>query len=445
MTALIARQNIDGSKPDTPSGVNVANLQLGLGNAWDCLQTLGVGVFSAIAGTSALTQANAGLVLIDASGGNVILNLPAASVAVGALFQFKRLDASTNSVTVNRAGTDTIDGATFLSIVAQQEFEQIRSDGTGAWKRLSTLANPVRVRNLISANDSLFRNRVINGNCFEDQRNSGVAQTFTAAAALAYCIDRFYAYCTGANVNGQQVAAADNTKRYRFSGAASVTGIGFGHRIEAANSLDLAGNTCTFSVKLANTLLGTVAWAMYYANTDDTFGTLAAPTRTFIASGNFTGVTGAEALYTAAAVLPAAAKTGVEIVLTVGAQTSGTWSIGEIQLEKGAIPAAAVSFERVDTALNRRRCQWYRRIATVSIRAWAPANGALFGYSVQFEPMRVIPTLAFGGVTSNFNVTSESVSGLAAPTVNSFSYQVTITAIGDAAVVNRIVTLDAEL
>ena len=51
MTALIARQYIDGSKADTPSGVSVANFQLGLGNAWDCLQTLGVGLAAVVAGT----------------------------------------------------------------------------------------------------------------------------------------------------------------------------------------------------------------------------------------------------------------------------------------------------------------------------------------------------------------------------------------------------------
>jgi len=51
-----------------------------------------------------------------------------------------------------------------------------------------------------------FKNRIINGAMAIDQRNSGAAQTITAAAALAYTVNRWYAYCTGANVTGQRVA-----------------------------------------------------------------------------------------------------------------------------------------------------------------------------------------------------------------------------------------------
>ena len=46
-------------------------------------------------------------------------------------------------------------------------------------------------------------NRIINGAMNIDQRNAGASQTITAAAALAYTVDRWYAYCTGANVTGQ--------------------------------------------------------------------------------------------------------------------------------------------------------------------------------------------------------------------------------------------------
>ena len=50
------------------------------------------------------------------------------------------------------------------------------------------------------------RNRIINGNVSVDQRNAGASQTFTAGGSVAYCVDRFYASCTGANITGQQVA-----------------------------------------------------------------------------------------------------------------------------------------------------------------------------------------------------------------------------------------------
>lgn len=200
--------------------------------------------------------------------------------------------------------------------------------------------------NLASVNGGAIagtRNRIINGGMAIDQRNAGASQTFTAAAALAYSVDRWYGYCTGANVTGQRVQGATVGQfRYQFTGAASVTAIGFGHRIEQLNSADLAGTTATLSVDLANSVLTSVTWTAYYATTADTFGTLASPTRTQIATGTFT-VNSTVARYSTNISVPAAATTGIEIVFTVGAQTSGTWTIGNVQLEAGSV---ATPYER---------------------------------------------------------------------------------------------------
>lgn len=200
------------------------------------------------------------------------------------------------------------------------------------------------------------RNRIINGAMSIDQRNGGSAQTFIAGAALAYSVDRWYGYCTGANVNGQQVQGASaGLFRYRFTGAASVTGIGFGQRIEQANSADLAGGTATLSVDLANSLLTTVTWTAFYANSADSFGTLASPTRTQIATGTFT-VNSTVTRYTTQINIPEAATTGIEIVFTVGAQASGTWMVGNVQLEAGT---AATPFERRSRGTELLLCQRY--------------------------------------------------------------------------------------
>jgi len=201
-----------------------------------------------------------------------------------------------------------------------------------------------------------FRNRIINGDMRIDQRNSGASQTFTAAAALAYSVDRFYGYCTGANVAGARVAGtAPNEFVYRFTGAASVTAIGFGTRLEATNTTDLAGSTATLSVQLANSLLTSVTWTAYYASTTDAFGTLASPTRTQIATGTFT-VTSTLTTYSAQISVPSAATTGIEIVFTVGAQTSGTWTIDNVQLEAGS---TATDFERRPIGTELSLCQRY--------------------------------------------------------------------------------------
>ena len=204
---------------------------------------------------------------------------------------------------------------------------------------------------------SNFKNRLINGGMALDQRNAGASQTITAAAALAYTVDRWYAYCTGANVTGQQIAGAYTSSQYRyqFTGAASVTAIGFGQRIEAKNCFDLANTTATLSCYISNSLLTTVTWTAYYANTTDTFGSLASPTVTQIATGTFT-VSSNRTQYTTNISIPSAATTGIQIVFTVGAQTSGTWVIDNVQLEKGS---TATSFDYRPYGTELALCQRY--------------------------------------------------------------------------------------
>ena len=245
-----------------------------------------------------------------------------------------------------------------------------------------------------------FRNRIINGDMRIDQRNAGASQTFTAAAALAYSVDRFYGFCTGANVTGARVAGTSpNEFAYQFTGAASVTAIGFGTRLEATNTTDLAGSTATLSVQLANSLLTTVTWTAFRADTTDAFGTLASPTRTQIATGTFT-VTSSLATYSAQISVPSAATTGIEIVFTVGAQTSGTWTIDNVQLEQGS---TATDFERRPIGTELGLCQRYYEIASGSFRS-AP-TGSFVGAHVGFKQgKRSAPTMTYlanGGTQSS--------------------------------------------
>lgn len=253
-----------------------------------------------------------------------------------------------------------------------------------------------------------FRNKIINGDMRIDQRNSGASQTITAAAALAYTVDRWYAYCTGANVTGQRVAGSNDSEyRYRFTGAASVTKIGFAQRIESTNSYDLNGSTVTLSVDLANSLLSEVTWTAWYANTADTFGTLASPTRTQISTGTFT-VTSNVTRYSTQITIPLAATTGIEIEFSVGAQTSGTWTIGNVQLEKGS---AATPFEQRPYGLELSLCQRYYETVSLTSGYW---------YSVRNEsgvcrlvlPWQVVKR-ASPTVTLSFNVGSGAFSTLA--------------------------------
>jgi len=248
-----------------------------------------------------------------------------------------------------------------------------------------------------------FKNRIINGAMQISQRATSATITAGSTIAAGYAtVDRFYVYCTGANVTAAQVSGTGATKnRLQITGAASVTAVGIGQRIEQLNSYDLANSTATLSLDISNSLLTAVTWTAYYANTADTFGTLASPTRTQIATGTFT-VTSTLTNYSTNISIPAAATTGVEIVLTVGAQTSGTWVVGNIQLEKGS---TATSFDYRPYGTELQLCQRYcfavSHFSTTGILAPFFAVAATAGQSA--IPLPVQPRTPPTGIVSNSN------------------------------------------
>lgn len=351
------------------------------------------------------TLASTNLGLLSLAGGTLtgaLLADDSGTVALPAI----AFDGDTNTG-IFRAGADQFNIAT--NGVERVEFGNtevvFNDDGADVDFRVEGDTNPnlfkidagldqVQVANLNGGQLAGMRNRIINGDMDTDQRNAGAAQTFTAAAALAYSVDRWYGYCTGANVTGQQIAGATAGQfRYRFTGAASVTAIGFGQRIEQLNSADLASTTATLSVDLANSLLTTVTWTAFYANTADTFGTLASPTRTQIATGTFT-VNNTVTRYSTNISVPAAATTGIEIVFTVGAQTSGTWTIGNAQLEPGTV---ATPFERRSYGQELALCQRYYQEVAGDYAGYLVQNDSVFWTTSFCVSMRVSPTIVFSG------------------------------------------------
>jgi hypothetical protein len=256
-----------------------------------------------------------------------------------------------------------------------------------------------------------FRNRIINGNDVIDQRNSGAAQTITAGAALAYTDDRFYVYSTGANVTGQQInRGAAALFAYQITGAASVTGVWRCQRIESYSSADMAGGSATFSVDLSDSLLTTVNWQIWYANSQDLFGTIASPTITSISSGSFTITSSLTRYNTGVISIPSGATTGLQVCLSVGAQTSGTFVSSNWQLEPGN---QATVFERRLYGVEALLCQRFYQVLGPSSAgsilvggAVATGSGTESDSAFSFPtPMRSTPVVAIIGTWSNYNTT----------------------------------------
>ena len=289
---------------------------------------------------------------------------------------------------------------------------------------ITTPANAVVTGSVSSVNTFGYKNRFINGGMTVSQRATGATvvngTAVPTASAGYYTADRWFMYSTGANVTANTVSGSGNVlNNTQITGAASVTAVGVGQRIEQRNSIDLANSVCTLSVQMSNSLLTTVTWTASYANTADTFGTVGTPTKTQIATGTFT-VTSTLTTYSTQISIPAAATTGIEILFTVGAQTSGTWVIGSAQFEKGAV---ATPFDYRDYGRELILCQRYYQksyeYATVPgttvnnenaiQQDWGSAAGGIASSVFPLAvTMRTSPTLTVYDVTGN----SGKVTGL---------------------------------
>lgn len=83
--------------------------------------------------TTTLTSGNGMNNSCDATSGAFTITLPAASASNGQTFWFKKIDSSANAITITRAGSDTIDGATTYVLSTQYQWVQLINDGTSKW------------------------------------------------------------------------------------------------------------------------------------------------------------------------------------------------------------------------------------------------------------------------------------------------------------------------
>jgi hypothetical protein len=98
------------------------------------LSRLHGGAVTSLTGDATLTADSSGLVLVSASGGNVTITLPAANAANAKpqRLSFVRADTSTNTITIQRAGSDLVEGAT-STLLRVGCRTSLRSDGIASW------------------------------------------------------------------------------------------------------------------------------------------------------------------------------------------------------------------------------------------------------------------------------------------------------------------------
>jgi len=260
------------------------------------------------------------------------------------------------------------------------------------------------------------KNYLLNG-------NFSVAQIGTSGTVLNslaqptqssgyYTADCWYTVANGGTPTIAQVAGAGSLYALQLTGAASVSNAYIAQRIEKLNTDGLAGSTVSLSLQTSNSLLTTVSWAAYYATTANTFGTVGTPTKTSIASGNFT-VTATLAAYTVSFAVPAAATTGIEIVFSVGAQVSGTWVLQNVKLEANSF---STQFVPEDYSQNLAKClrYFYKGVPSAVGVVWIGGNKLSRLSCNHPVEMSKIPTIVVTGIlyawdgTINSNIISTS-------------------------------------
>jgi hypothetical protein len=135
----------------TPDAADQAQLR-------KALDRLHGGGLRTLTANTTLTADDAGLVLVDASGGSRTITLPAANVAGGRpiRWQFVRTDTTAaNTVTIQRAGGDAIEGAVSRTMLPGERLSLV-SDGVAAWRVLAGAGRLIGVQVFSAAGTATY-------------------------------------------------------------------------------------------------------------------------------------------------------------------------------------------------------------------------------------------------------------------------------------------------
>jgi hypothetical protein len=326
-----------------------------------------------------------------------------------------------------------------------------RVDYTGATYAATPSANDnstrVATTAFVISNRNTGDNRIINGDFRVDQYNSGGTTTFTTTDK--YFIDRWHAYLGTGSATGARVVI-NNVPYYQFTGSSTATGALYLFQyIESANCQDVVGQSFTVSFDVANSLLTTINVGLGYALSADAFGS-----QGVVPSGVNVTISPTITRYSVTwNNLPAGARNGLVIQLTLLGQTSGTCTIGNVKLEKGSVATPYIPrpygeelalcqryYQTFNGANNWRA--WGQFYTTTNGRVWLP----------YYVPMRAIPTMANSGVTGDaignggttFTSTANAVVGIDAASFDLLGATVARTTF-QSLIYSGVTTLSAEL
>lgn len=231
------------------------------GLLYDSLESQGLVTGSnrtTVTATSALTLDQCGILLVDASAGDVDLTLPASGLTADeAAYTVVRLDTTENQMTLLAAGADTINGQSGLIVLPGANVQLKMPAGATVWRTFGLTANPV-VSSINGAQLAGNRNKIINP-FTENQR------ALTSVGDDAYCLDRWYVLTETGNVTVAQIDDPESgaPKGIRLTQPdAVVKRIGLATIIEAKNIKAYRGAAMNFFMRVKPSFAGNVRYAI---------------------------------------------------------------------------------------------------------------------------------------------------------------------------------------
>jgi hypothetical protein len=221
---------------------------------------------------------------------------------------------------------------------------------------------PAKLSTAVQGNN---RNYIINSDFKVAQATTSVSVTAgnsVPTASLGYPVfDCWFVYCIGGNITqvAQFPEGTNSAKSLRImTVSSSVTSIGIGQRIEAVDAVNLATKTVTLSFECSHTFLTSLTiTASRPTSSANTFGTIASPTKTQIATTTIS-ITSTSTRYSWTFTCPQEVEMGLEILFTLGAadNTARYFYLANVKLEEGS---SATTFIPTIYAEELRKCQRY--------------------------------------------------------------------------------------